>query len=207
MDRDREIPYLSDEELMALIDGIEQTPGEYVRAPEYMEERILAAVSEEERKENGGKVDEPSEHALTPEEKPPRAVPARVLSFAAKKRELRRYSIRVMASAAASIALLLTLPVVSELGQAPETTTGQEIAEDSGRLGRLFSSPQERAMEKSEARQERYQEDKSDWEEEKARRREDYIRKSEAREDGDLIGQLSEKAIAWFSTLGGDEKE
>ena len=87
MDRDREIPYLSDEELMALIDGIEQTPGEYVRAPEYMEERILAAVSEEERKENGGKVDEPSEHALTPEEKPPRAVPARVLSFAAKKRE------------------------------------------------------------------------------------------------------------------------
>ena len=69
MDRDREIPYLSDEELMALIDGIEQTPGEYVRAPEYMEERILAAVSEEERKENGRKVDEPSEHALTPEEK------------------------------------------------------------------------------------------------------------------------------------------
>ena len=178
-----------------------------MRAPEYMEERILAAVSEEERKENGGKVDEPSEHALTPEEKPPRAVPARVLSFAAKKRELRRYSIRVMASAAASIALLLTLPVVSELGQAPEATTGQEIAEDSGRLGRLFSSPQERAMEKSEARQERYQENKSDWEEEKARRREDYIRKSEAREDGDLIGQLSEKAIAWFSTLGGDEKE
>ena len=83
----------------------------------------------------------------------------------------------------------------------------QEIAEDSGRLGRLFSSPQERAMEKSEARQERYQENKSDWEEEKVRRREDYIRKSEAREDGDLIGQLSEKAIAWFSTLGGDEKE
>ena len=112
-----------------------------------------------------------------------------------------------MASAAASIALLLTLPVVTELGQAPEATTGQEIAEDSGRLGRLFSSPQERAMEKSEARQERYQEDKSDWEEEKAQRREDYIRKSEAREDGDLIGQLSEKAIAWFSTLGGDEKE
>ena len=67
MDRDREIPYLSDEELMALIDGIEQTPGEYVRAPEYMEERILAAVSEEERKESGWKVDEPSEHALTPE--------------------------------------------------------------------------------------------------------------------------------------------
>ena len=130
-----------------------------------------------------------------------------MLSFAAKKRELRRYSIRVMASAAASIALLLTLPVVSELGQAPETTTGQEIAEDSGRLGRLFSSPQERAVEKSEARQERYQENKSDWEEEKAQRREDYIRKSEAREDGDLIGQLSEKAIAWFSTLGGDEKE
>ena len=207
MDRDREIPYLSDEELMALIDGIEQTPGEYVRAPEYMEERILAAVSEEERKENGGKGDEPSEHALPPEEKPPRAVPARGVSFAAEKSELRRYSIPGMASAAASIALVFALRMVSVLGQAPETTTGQEIAEDSGRLGRLFSSRQERAVEKSEARQERYQENKSDWEEEKAQRREDYIRKSEAREDGDLIGQLSEKAIAWFSTLGGDEKE
>ena len=207
MDREREIPYLSDEELMSLIDGIEQTPGEYVRAPEYMEERILAAVSEEREEEGGKKLTEPLESVPAPREKPPQEVPAEIRSFAAKKKELRRYSIRVMASAAASIALLLTLPVVSELRQTPEITTEQEITEDSGRLGRLFSSPQERAMEKSASRQERYREDKSSWEEEKEQRREDYIRKSEAEEDGNFIGQLSERAIAWFSTLGGDENK
>ena len=96
MDRDREIPYLSDEELMALIDGIEQTPGEYVRAPEYMEERILAAVSEEERKENGGKVDEPfGTRADAGGETSAGSSCQGAFVRAAKKRELRRYSIRL----------------------------------------------------------------------------------------------------------------
>lgn len=82
--------YLSDEELMQLISDIEASPVQ--TAPPYLKDEILKQAAKTK-----------AIHAVTA------AIP--------KKQELFRFSARVIAAAAAAIALLIVMPGVSQMEQ------------------------------------------------------------------------------------------
>ena len=105
MDTKHEIPYLSDDELMSMIDEIEHTQGEYVQAPDMLEEQVFLRIAPRE--------------TISLEERRQR-----------KKRELQRYTLRVALSAAASIAILLALPLVQQNGVVTQDQTQEQQAQE-----------------------------------------------------------------------------
>ena len=105
MDTKHEIPYLSDDELMSMIDEIEHTQGEYVQAPDMLEEQVFLRIAPRE--------------TISLEERRQR-----------KKRELQRYTLRVALSAAASIAILLALPLAQQNGVVTQDQTQEQQAQE-----------------------------------------------------------------------------
>ena len=101
-----EFEYLSDDELMSLIDDIEQN--ELISAPVDITENVLALISKTETSDGTTKAPAvtEAEHSII---KPPR-----VLSFEEKKKEYRRFCFRVIASMVAAVALVIALPFIKD---------------------------------------------------------------------------------------------
>lgn len=152
--RQFEIPYLSDDELRALIDEIEQTSGEYVQAPGSIEEQVFAKTAPEKSAKAVPERLPDGEHRET-------ARPRPVLledRIRRKKRELLRYTLRVALSAAASIAILLAFPLVQQTN---------------------VTVPQGRESQTEERWQEEYEKEKQGKEKRDARRREEFENRGE----------------------------
>lgn len=139
--------YLTDEELEALIAEVEQDG--LVSAPEELETNILAAVAACEqpvlRKAHRQETLDEQPHEI---DRPPRD----------KRRELLRYSMRVVLAAAASLAILMTLPATGELSvsMAEISNSAQSMREE--RNVREWTERKEQAQERVRARgQEREQ--------------------------------------------------
>lgn len=103
----QKLEYLTDEELMLLIEEVEQK--ELVEAPPDLMEEILATV--------GGM--EPDSVSVLPERKP-QPIPVRKVSLEKRRKEYRAYCFRVITSVAAAIALVFLLPeAVSSVPKEP----------------------------------------------------------------------------------------
>lgn len=147
-----EIPCLSDDELRALIDEIEQTSGEYVQAPGSIEEQVFAKIAPEKSAEAmpDGKQRETEAarlRPLLPEDR-----------ICRRKKELLRYTLRVALSAAASIAILLAFPLVQQTN---------------------VTVPQGRESRTEERWQEEYEKEKLGKEKRDVRRREEFENRGE----------------------------
>lgn len=98
-----EIPYLSEDKLLSLIEEIEQTDGEYVSAPASVEEQTLKRLEQRMLPVEAGEKRKTLQKTISLEDR-----------MRKKRRELQRYTLRVALSAAASIAVLLAFPLVQQ---------------------------------------------------------------------------------------------
>ena len=215
MDTKHEIPYLTQDELLSLVEDIETTPGELVQAPAHLEEQILAKLPVGER------LPEPAarDAAAAPKEPERAAGDKKIVSLAdariRKKQELRRYSLRVMVSAAASIMLMLVLPFVSQNVTLPASQEAQQEAGEE--LSGLEQRRAEREQQAAERERESYEEQKAKYEKaqearasERARQREAYYDRetTETSEDAggesllDQIGNRAGDVFSFFRGLG-----
>lgn len=87
-----ELNYLSEEELMQLMESAEKNP--VCKAPDYLKEQILRNAVKE-----------------------PLSRPKPAISSIPKKQQLFAFSAKVVAAAAAAIALLIVMPTTSQLEQ------------------------------------------------------------------------------------------
>ena len=117
--------YLTDEELMELINEVEAN--ELVEAPEYLTDNIMDAIRhQDDTATNITSVNRVKDSELEPQKKPPRD----------KKKELLTYGFKVMLSAAASIAILLAVPMAgNNMNQDQQINQESVVKESKSREG------------------------------------------------------------------------
>lgn len=148
--RQFENSYLSEAQLQSLIDEIEQTDGEYVPSPVSVEEQIWRKLARELPPEAGKATSGMIQQSVFPEDR----MEDRIRR---KRKELRRYTIRVALSAAASIAILLAFPLIQQTNLMWPQNGEQQMAERMQRQQKEYEKEKQVQESRDEKRREKFE--------------------------------------------------